>query len=217
MNKKSFILFSVITLISMNQSIYSGYLPCSMQPQKLKERSLELKRLAEQDQEDRKASEIPPEEWEKISKRDAKRRKRVGEIFGEGCFHVGEDYNHAALIYQHGDNPDHFYQAFIWSIKASELGVVDAKQFSALAIDRYLNSIGKKQLFGSQAMKINGCFCMVPVESTFPDATRQNYAGFTLKDKYNWIASLNEDKNCSNTECDLNLLDSAQGTIPGFW
>ncbi len=188
-----------------------------MQPQKLKERSLELKKLADQDQEDRKASNIPPEEWSKISKRDAKRRKRVGEIFGEGCFHVGQDYDHAALIYQHGDTPDHFYQAFIWALKASELGVVDAKQFSALAIDRYLNSIGKKQLFGSQAMKFNGCFCMVPVEPTFPDATRQNYAGFSLIDKYNWIASLNENKNCSNTECDLNLLDSPQGTIPGFW
>lgn len=217
MNQKRYILFSAITLILLNQNTNSAYLPCSMQPQKLKERSLELKKLAEQDQEDRKASNIPPEEWSKISKRDAKRRKRVGEIFGEGCFHVGEDYDHAALIYQHGDTPDHFYQAFMWALKASELGVVDAKQFSALAIDRYLNSIGKKQLFGSQAMKFNGCFCMVPVEPTFPDATRQNYAGFSLIDKYNWIASLNEDKNCTNTECDLNLLASPQGTILGFW
>ena len=82
---------------------------------------------------------------------DLARRKRVGEIFGEGCLKTPRDYLNAALIYQHGEVSDHYYQAFIWANRALSLGDDKASQFVALTIDRYLVSIGHKQLFGSQA------------------------------------------------------------------
>ena len=52
---------------------------------------------------------------------DLIRRKRVGEIFGEGCFKTAKDYSAASLIFQHGDTPDHYYQA-LWANRAVELG-----------------------------------------------------------------------------------------------
>ncbi len=93
-----------------------------------------------------------------VQKRDETRRKRVGEIFGEGCFSTSEDYAAAALVYQHGDTPDHFFQTYIWSKRA----VVNT---------------GHKQLFGSQAMRPgpteSTCWCLDQIEKTFPDKRRK--------------------------------------------
>ena len=73
------------------------------------------------------------------------------EILGEGCFKSAEDYAAASLIYQHGDSPDHFFQAFIWALRAVQLGDFQQKSLVAMTVDRYLISSGKKQLFGTQA------------------------------------------------------------------
>ncbi|KTD17759.1 hypothetical protein [Legionella jordanis] len=81
--------------------------------------------------------------WLQIRKNDLERRKRIGEIFGEGCINNGEDYAAASLIYQHGDVSDHYYQAFHWALLAKEKGVSKAKYLVALTLDHYLVSIGK--------------------------------------------------------------------------
>lgn len=54
-------------------------------------------------------------------------------------------------MYQHGDVSDHYYLAFMWALRSVALGNEDVKSLVALTVDRYLVSIGKKQLFGSQA------------------------------------------------------------------
>ncbi len=185
-------------------------------------RSKELKKLFEADIHDR-------DNWEKMSRkqlemmrmRDQVRRIRVSEIFAEGCFKTSDDYAEAALIYQHGEVPDHFYQAFIWSNRAVALGDKDQKQMVALTIDRYLVSIGKKQLFGSQAFAsqaTNWCYCMSQVELTFPDSMRQDYLEKSLKSEYAEIASMNKRKNnCIHLECSDKLKPSPKGSVPGFW
>jgi hypothetical protein len=38
---------------------------------------------------------------QEMVKNDVLRRKRVGEIFGEGCFSKAQDFAAAALVYQH--------------------------------------------------------------------------------------------------------------------
>jgi hypothetical protein len=78
------------------------------------------------------------------------------------------------------------------------------------------------QLFGSQATaseKTNWCYCMEPVESTFPDTFRKEYSGASLQERLDWIASLNQGKGCSEKECsNMNALEpSPRGTVPGFW
>lgn len=196
------------------------YIPCILNSELQKIRSIEIQQLEKADQKDREDwNNKTPEERAQVTINDLNRRKRLGDIFGEGCFHLAKDYINAAMIFQHGDSPDHFYQAFIWANKSAQLGMNKATNLAALAIDRYLVNINKKQLFGSQAYKFQNsqCFCMPPVEHSFPDSFRQEFAGFTLNDKINWIASLNEGKNCPILECNMPLDDTPKGSIPGFW
>lgn len=185
-------------------------------------RSKELSSLVTDDQSDReKWSAMSQSELDDVALRDRIRRIRVGEIFGEGCFKMAADYAAASMIYQHGDVPDHYYQAFIWANRAVALGDEEQKKLVALTIDRYLVSIGKKQLFGSQffASETSGwCYCLQPVELSFPDDLRKSYLGRTLSDEYDALSFLNQGKNnCIQRECYEELELSPQGTVPGFW
>ena len=197
----------------------SQYLPCLEQPMLQQERSLELQRLVDADQNERADWEhLSDDDKLRLIENDLTRRKRVGEILGEGCFKTAEDYAAASLIYQHGDVPDHYFQAFIWANRAVALGDSEKKHLVALTIDRYLVSIGKKQLFGSQAYSEDGaCFCLQPVEASFPDALRREYTGMSLQERYDWLISLNQEKNCTSLECSTDLQLSPQGCVPGFW
>ncbi|EKE01026.1 MAG: hypothetical protein ACD_21C00240G0002 [uncultured bacterium] len=199
---------------------------CINNPKLQQARSLELKKLVAADQKCRTSkngemADANKIDWSKVTKQDLARRKRVGEIFGEGCLKSPEDYLAAALIYQHGDVPDHYYQTYIWANHAAELGEKEAKSLAAKAIDRYLVHIGKKQLFGTQYSSTSPkdwCYCMSQVEPSFPDDLRKEYLGQPL-DEYSrdHFAMFNKGKNCPNVECSKNLKPTPKGTVPGLW
>lgn len=181
-------------------------------------RSKELQQIVKADQDDRQSMPLPPE----VSQKDRIRRMRVGEIFGEGCMQSAADFAAAALVYQHGNVPEHFYQTFIWSKRGVELGDASQKRMMGLGIDRYLVNIGKKQLFASQAYKLgeNGaCWCLQPVERSFPDNKRLEITGRSLVDAFKWVDELNRGTQCPTvaTECATSLSASPSGTVPGFW
>jgi hypothetical protein len=218
----------LIWLTFANSSVFSEnrvsdptYLSCLKQPEKQKSRSKELEDMVLADQKERVDFEnLSEEERLDLVENDLIRRKRVGEILGEGCFKTAQDYAGASLIYQHGDVPDHYFQAFIWAMRAVELGDEKQTQLVALTIDRYLVSIGKKQLFGSQLYASEAtqwCFCMEPTEDSFPDSRRKEYTGYSLQDRYDWLVSMNIGKSCSNSECTTPLQPSPKESIPGFW
>ncbi len=199
-----------------------AYKPCHDDNPRQLARSQELAAIVQADQIERKDWEHKSiDQMMDVVKRDVERRKRVGEIFGEGCFSKAEDYAAAALVYQHGDTPEHFYQTFIWSKRGVELGDANQERMIALGIDRYLVNIGKKQLFGSQAtipdMKSNQCWCLQQVETNFPDKRRKEVAGKTLSEAYDWVKQLNAGKQCPTVECSAHLDPSPKGTVPGFW
>lgn len=182
--------------------------------------NIELQQLVKADQDERKDFESNPTKLTlNTYNNDLKRRARVAEIFATIGFKAPDDYLAAALIFQHGNLPDHYYQAFIWSNRAYGLGDEAGKKLSALAMDRYLVSTGKKQLFGSQAYApiLGGCFCLQPTETSFPDDIRKQYTGMTLHDQYSWLASLNKGGHCANMNCKTNLAATPKGTIIGFW
>ncbi|VEG91173.1 Uncharacterised protein [Legionella spiritensis] len=216
----SLMVFATVSF-SQPQSTTSRYLPCLSQTDLQQERSRELKTLVDADQKEREDwDKLSEDEKQTVSIHDMARRKRVGEIFGEGCFKSAQDYAAAALIYQHGDTPDHYYQAFVWANRAVNLGDTKSRHLAALTIDRYLVSIGKKQLFGSQAFasdETNWCFCLQPVEKSFPDDRRKDYSGRSLKENVDMVLFLNEGKDCPNIECPGNLKPTPEGSVPGFW
>jgi hypothetical protein len=161
----------------------------------------------------------------KIMEKDLMHRKRVGEMFGEGCLKSAHDYLNAALIYQHGDTPDHHYQAYIWANRAATIGnnneKNEGKSMAATAIDRYLIKIGKKQLFGSQYFYDDStapCYCIEQVEKNFPDNLRRKQTNTSLHKRYEILASVfNKGKKCANAECRKTLKPTPKGSVPGLW
>jgi len=212
----------LILLICSSANAENLSVSCAQDPARLEKRSKEIAKIVKADQDDRIGwDKKAAQEMEQVRKRDVKRRKRIGEIFGEGCFSKAEDYAAAALVYQHGDVPDHFYQTFIWSKRAVELGDVKQKHMMALGIDRYLVNIGQKQLFASQASKPDTnpetCWCLDPIESTFPDQMRKEISGNSLAEQTEWLKQMNAGKTCEKIECEKELKPSPRGTVPGFW
>ncbi len=224
---KNFLLLLTLCLLGCTTTpatkTQSQHLSCQQDKGRQVARSIELQKIVKADQDDRENwKDWTQEQVVKVTLRDEARRKRVGEIYGEGCFLKAEDYSAAALVYQHGDAPDHFFQTFIWAKRAVELGDIQQKQLMALGIDRYLVNIGQKQLFGSQATKAGltsdkSCWCLQQIEKTFPDKRRKEEARRTLADAFNWLKELNQGKTCPNTECEATLKPSPKGTVPGFW
>jgi hypothetical protein len=187
-------------------------------------RSAELLQLERADLDDRK-DEYHSDKWtedqiEVLRKRDLARRGRVAEIFAEGCFSTAADYRAAALVFQHGDAPDHHFQTFLWSKRGVEAGDASQKKMMAYGIDRYLVGVGKKQLFGSQSYaEGSSCHCEQPVEPSFPKELRKGYVDWTLDQRLKWVQNVaDEGKHCPPVaECTTPLAPSPRGTVPGFW
>ena len=109
----------------------------------------ELELLAAADQKDRAFTKMPTQaEWEPIAARDRARRARVREILLADEAHSGNDFSHAALIFQHGEKPGEYLLAHELSAIALQMGKFET--LAALAEDRWLQSIGRLQRWGSQ-------------------------------------------------------------------
>ncbi len=117
----------------------------------------ELLELYEADQADR-SGDMRNFDWAAISARDEARRQRVFELIEEGAPKVGSDYFHAAMVLQHGNEPDHYKKAHELAKKAAELDPTldTAKWLSAAAWDRYLWNTDQPQIYGTQYSRPNG-------------------------------------------------------------
>ena len=82
--------------------------------------------------------------------RDAERRKKVHSLLADGLVVTAQDFHDAAFIFQHGDIPDDYLLAHILAIEAVVKGDTSSKWIAAATLDRYLQSIGQKQVFGTQ-------------------------------------------------------------------
>jgi hypothetical protein len=187
-------------------------------------RAAELQKLVQEDQDDRRDWQNALNDSravENLQFRDESRRRRVGEIFGEGCFKSDDDFSAAALVFQHGNTSDHYYQAFIWFRRAFELGDQRQRRMIGTALDRYLVRIGYKQLFATQASLVTGtkCWCLEQVEPTFPDAKRIENDNFSTERALEWIKDLNKNQpECLSHQCTQKpLKDTPVGTVIGVW
>lgn len=193
------------------------YIECVKDPHRQPQRAAELQALVKADQEDRKTQNI---DWNQVSPRDEQRRKRVGEIFGEGCLLTAQDFAAAALIFQHGTSSDHYYQAFLWSKRAVELGDLLKKHDMGNGIDRYLVSIGHKQLYATQAgiNSKDGCHCLKPVEPSFPDQKRNADMDWSMDKGLAMTAMFNKGTTCDAPQiCEIELRPTPKGSVPGVW
>jgi hypothetical protein len=95
-------------------------------------------------------AKLPSYSWPEITARDEQRRSQVREILAKGGATTGEDFYDAAFIFQHGQQADDYLFAHIIATEAVVLGYSRAKWICVATLDRYLEQIGQKQVFGTQ-------------------------------------------------------------------
>jgi hypothetical protein len=88
-------------------------------------------------------------DWSKLAPDDTARRQRVRELLESGALQSGADFYYAAFIFQHGGEPGDYLLAHALGMAAMARGY-DAAWISAATLDRYLQSIGSPQIFGTQ-------------------------------------------------------------------
>jgi hypothetical protein len=107
----------------------------------------EMKRIFDEDQKVRQpGTKI---DWAVVDKSDAARREATRKLLNEGALHTGEDYTWAAFVFQHGSTPDDFLMAHTLAL-ALRKGYRDAAWIATATLDRYLRSIQKPQIYGTQ-------------------------------------------------------------------
>jgi hypothetical protein len=85
-----------------------------------------------------------------VNSRDALRRAEAKLLLAAGEFKTAQDFHDAAFIFQHGHSPDDYLLAHILAIEAIVKGDASSKWIAAATLDRYLQAIGQKQVFGTQ-------------------------------------------------------------------
>ncbi|MEM9837823.1 MAG: hypothetical protein AAF830_01575 [Pseudomonadota bacterium] len=193
-------------------------------PERHEVASARLQKLRDADQDDRRGAIDAS-----LTERDNARREEVAALFAEGCLITGRDHHNAALIFQHGKVPEHYYQAYRWAQRAVALGDTDAEWLISRAIDRFLLNSGYKQLFGSNAFstapRVGDGFgpptpwCLEPVVKEFTDAQREAQGFPTLQERIDRIAQMNESdgREVGEPFCDKDLADPPKGVFPGIW
>ncbi len=85
-----------------------------------------------------------------LIEQDAARRERTRALLTRGELRAGEDFRNAAFVLQHGTAPDDFLLAHTLALIALARGDRSAAWIAAATFDRYLHSIGRPQIYGTQ-------------------------------------------------------------------
>lgn len=114
------------------------------------EDNAELIEIYRNDQADRQTDQI---DWNVVSKRDRLREARIYQLLDSNKVRTSNDYHHAAMIFQHGQDSTAYGMAVKLMRKSIELDSTANKWLLAAAIDRYLLSKDEPQIYGTQYQK----------------------------------------------------------------
>jgi hypothetical protein len=111
----------------------------------------EMTKIFTADQKEREnPMKLTPSDWQVINAHDAERRKQVRKLLDAGAITTGDDFEHAAFIFQHGNLPEDYLLAHILAVAAVARGDLKARWISAATLDRYLEAVKQPQVFGTQ-------------------------------------------------------------------
>ena len=160
----------------------------------LGESNRDLIRMMMDDQADRQSDHI---DWSVVGKRDEERRSRVRRIIAAGGAHTARDFTAASLVMQHGDGPDDYRMAHELVMKAIALNPNDkgSRWLAAATEDRYLQCIGKPQIWGTQFRTVAGpgTWTMDPIDETaVTDEERAKWNVPPLADAKRRLVAMND-------------------------
>lgn len=143
----------------------------------------ELARLYTEDQSDREPKEGQSINWALVGPRDKKRLERVREMYQGDKLATGPDYYYSAMILQHSSTATDYLLAHELCVVAISMGESRTKWLAAASEDRFLQSIGRSQRFGTQ-YKSNGPntpFLLGKIEDGVTDNLRRAFNAPTLE------------------------------------
>jgi hypothetical protein len=112
----------------------------------------EMRKIFEEDQRVRQNgfAGMSKEEGKKIWESDEERRVATKKLLAAGALHTAEDFTWAAFLFQHGSAPEDYLLAHTLAMVAVKKGAGDAIWIASATLDRYLQAIGKPQIYGTQ-------------------------------------------------------------------
>lgn len=121
-------------------------------------------------------------DWEAVNARDAARRARTRQLLDAGALGTADDFFYAAYVFQHGTTPEDYLLAHALAMAAQAKGRADAAEIAAATLDRFLQHIGRPQVFGTQyAIDASGTASQEPFDRALvPDSVRTALGGPTL-------------------------------------
>lgn len=147
--------FSIALFVGLTTVISRPALAVSRSPEmRLRADNAQMTSLFASDQSDRE--NLDKIDWNAVSTRDEEHRVRTKALLASGKLHSANDYYHAAFIFQHGQQPDDYLLAHTLAVVAASLGRKDATWIAAATLDRYLMSVGQKQIYGTQFLTPQG-------------------------------------------------------------
>jgi len=159
--------------------------------------SKELKLLHDADQSERRgAAKFTPMELKALEARDTKRRDRVAEIVSHGLLCSADDYYHAALVLQHSGKPHDHLLAHVLATVAVFKGRAGDKWLVASSLDRFLQLLGRPQIFGTQYKHTTDDpnVAQEPYDRSLNDQLRKEYGIPALADQERVLMETNKGK-----------------------
>lgn len=101
-------------------------------------------------------------DWKAVQVADRARRLRTQALLDAGRLRSGDDFYHAAFVFQHGDAPEDYLKAHALAVIAAARGKPAATWIAAATLDRYLQSIGQPQIYGTQFSKPGEAWTQAP-------------------------------------------------------
>ena len=108
----------------------------------------EMQRIMEADQEPRQTLDIS--QMAAIDTQDQARREQVLALLAKDALHSGTDFEQAAFVFQHGSTPGDYLLAHTLAMIAVARGNAGALWIASATLDRYLKSMDRPQVFGTQ-------------------------------------------------------------------
>ena len=113
--------------------------------------------------EDQRVRTVQPIDWAAVNKSDEQRRGETRKLLDQGSLHTGTDYEEAAFIFQHSLTADDYLLAHTLAMVAITKGDSTAIWIATATLDRYLQTIGQKQIYGTQFRKIKDAWTQEPL------------------------------------------------------
>ena len=165
-------------------AVGQGGLPATHAQAPATQDNAELAKMYSEDQSDRRDAEKIG--WDKISQRDEQRKARATELYRSDVLKTGADYYHAAMILQHGGEPEDYLLAHELCVVAIGKGEDRGRWLAAASEDRFLMSIKRPQRFATQYAPdppgADGPIRLYKVDDGVTDGLRREFKAPALAD-----------------------------------